>query len=211
VADDVLRFLYRVRIWFVYRTFQVSPEKKNSPWKVRYTNQIRTRYRNWRTTSATQLQPSKSLLHRVYINIIRRAQLCTDAGGSHFQHLLWRYVLSAFGYCINFCIYAMLRTRATFSWPTLYYYRYDKTNTGFLLHFFFILQQWAPRHCPCNSLRLYKIYFCVIWNKALLFITETKCVCICVLQKVSDIHSFSSPSYDRSKASSKSSSPHSAI
>jgi hypothetical protein len=25
----------------------------------------------------------------------------------------------AFGYCINFCIYAMLRTRATFSWPTL--------------------------------------------------------------------------------------------
>jgi hypothetical protein len=26
----------------------------------------------------------------------------------------------AFGYCINLCIYAMLRTRATFSWPTLY-------------------------------------------------------------------------------------------
>jgi hypothetical protein len=25
----------------------------------------------------------------------------------------------AFGYCINFCIYAMQRTRATFSWPTL--------------------------------------------------------------------------------------------
>ena len=24
-------------------------------------------------------------------------------------------------YCINFCIYAMLRTRATFSWPILYY------------------------------------------------------------------------------------------
>ena len=24
----------------------------------------------------------------------------------------------AFGYCIDFCIYAMLRTRATFSWPT---------------------------------------------------------------------------------------------
>jgi hypothetical protein len=29
-------------------------------------------------------------------------------------------VAFAFGYCINFCIYAMLRTRATFSWPTLY-------------------------------------------------------------------------------------------
>jgi len=26
----------------------------------------------------------------------------------------------AFGCCINFCIYAMLRTRATFSWPILY-------------------------------------------------------------------------------------------
>jgi len=26
----------------------------------------------------------------------------------------------AFGYCINFCIYVMLRTRATFSWPILY-------------------------------------------------------------------------------------------
>ena len=25
-------------------------------------------------------------------------------------------------YCINFCIYAMLRTRATFSWPTLCYW-----------------------------------------------------------------------------------------
>jgi hypothetical protein len=25
----------------------------------------------------------------------------------------------AFGCCINFCIYAMLQTRATFSWPTL--------------------------------------------------------------------------------------------
>ena len=27
----------------------------------------------------------------------------------------------AFGYCINSCIYAMLGTQATFSWPTLYY------------------------------------------------------------------------------------------
>ena len=30
------------------------------------------------------------------------------------------YILLTFGYCINFCIYASLRTRATFSWPTLY-------------------------------------------------------------------------------------------
>jgi hypothetical protein len=48
--------------------------------------------------------------------MIRRAQLCIDAGGNHFKHLLWWYILSAFAYCINFCICAMLRTRATFSW-----------------------------------------------------------------------------------------------
>jgi len=91
-------------------------------WKVRYTNQIRTRHRNWRTTSATQLQPSKLLLHPVYsyLNMIRRAQLCIDAGGNHFHRPLWWYILSAFGYCINFCIYAMLRTRANFSLPILY-------------------------------------------------------------------------------------------
>ena len=37
--------LYRVRIWFVYRTFKVFPEKNGDTWKVRYTNQIRTRCR----------------------------------------------------------------------------------------------------------------------------------------------------------------------
>ena len=31
---------------------------------------------------------SITVLHRVYLNMIRRAQLCTDAGGNHFQHLL---------------------------------------------------------------------------------------------------------------------------
>ena len=61
-----------------------------------------------------------TMLHRVYLNMIRRAQLCIDAGGNHFQHLLFWYILSVFGYCINFCIYAMPRTRATFSWPILY-------------------------------------------------------------------------------------------
>ena len=90
-------------------------------WIVRYTNQIRTRHRNWRTTSATQLQPSKSLLHPVYsyLNMIPHAQLCIDAGGNHFHHPLWWYILSAFGYCINFCIYLVLRTRATSSLPIL--------------------------------------------------------------------------------------------
>jgi hypothetical protein len=29
-----------------------------------------------------------TVLHRVYLNMIKRTQLCTDAGGNHFQHLL---------------------------------------------------------------------------------------------------------------------------
>jgi hypothetical protein len=61
-----------------------------------------------------------TMLRRVYLNMIRRVQLCIDAGGNHFQHLLSWYILSAFGYCIYFCIHAMLRTRDTFSWPILY-------------------------------------------------------------------------------------------
>ena len=62
-----------------------------------------------------------TMLNRVYQNVIRRVQMCIDAGVNHFQQLLWWYTLSVFGYCINFCIYAMLRTWATFSWPTLYH------------------------------------------------------------------------------------------
>jgi hypothetical protein len=61
-----------------------------------------------------------TILHWVYLNMISRAQLCIDAGGNRFQHLLCWFILSAFGYYINFCIYAMQRTRATFSWPILY-------------------------------------------------------------------------------------------
>jgi len=29
-----------------------------------------------------------TMLHRVYLNMIRRVQLCIDAGDNHFQHLL---------------------------------------------------------------------------------------------------------------------------
>jgi len=98
------------------------PHRKFSAdtWKVRYTNQIRKRYRNWRT-SATQLQPSKSLRYIRYTSTRLDVRSCIDAGGNHLQHLLWWCILSAFGYCINLCIYATLRIRATFSWPTLYF------------------------------------------------------------------------------------------
>ena len=61
----------------------------------------------------------------VYLTMITRAQLCIDAAGNHFQHLLWWYILWAFGCCINFCIYTMLRTRATFSWPILYFSKFQ--------------------------------------------------------------------------------------
>jgi hypothetical protein len=54
--------------------------------------------------------PFRTVNHNVTsgnLNMIRRAQLSTDAGGNHFQHLWW-CILSAFGCCINFCTYVML-------------------------------------------------------------------------------------------------------
>ena len=42
-----------------------------------------------------------SMSHRAYLNMNRSAQRCIDAGDNHLQHLLWWYILSAFGYCIN--------------------------------------------------------------------------------------------------------------
>ena len=61
-----------------------------------------------------------TMLHRVYFSMVRRAQLCIGAGDNHLQHLPWRYILSTFGYSINFCIYAILRIRVTFSRPILH-------------------------------------------------------------------------------------------
>ena len=77
-----------------------------------------------------------TMLHRVYLNMIRCAQLCTDTGGNHFQHLLWCYTLSAFRYCINFCIYTMLQTRATFAWPTLHIVAFTKKKKIMVCLFF---------------------------------------------------------------------------
>ena len=66
-------------------------------WKVRYTNQFRTRYRNWRTTSATQLQPSKSLCYSCVL--MQEATTCNifDDGVS-FQ-LLATVLISVFTPC----------------------------------------------------------------------------------------------------------------
>jgi hypothetical protein len=73
-----------------------------------------------RKSSSPSVLNCKSLWY-IWYTSTRLDVLCTDAGGNHFQHLLWWYILSEFGYCINLCIYAMLRTRATFSWPILHY------------------------------------------------------------------------------------------
>jgi len=122
VADVVLQFLYRAWIWFVYRTFQISPPSpRNFLWghlsSTVYKSNPHTIQELKYNISHAVAAITITMLHRAYLNMIRRAQLCIDAGGSHFQHLLWWYILSAFGYCINFCIYAMLWTRATFRGP----------------------------------------------------------------------------------------------
>jgi len=90
-----------VRIWFVYRTFLWGH------WKVRYTNQIRTRFRNWRT-SATQLQPSKSLCYIGYTSTwldVRSCVVMQEAttfsifyDGISFQHLA-TVLISVFTLC----------------------------------------------------------------------------------------------------------------
>jgi len=126
----VLQFLYRVRIWFVCRTFQVSSEKISLPPPRNFLlGHLKSTVYESNPHTIQELKDNIShavaaikitMLHRVYLNMIRHAQLCIDAADNHFQHLLWWNILSAFGYCINFCIYAMLWTRATFSWHILY-------------------------------------------------------------------------------------------
>jgi len=44
-------------------------------------------------------------------------------------------------YSFNFCIYAMLRTRATFSWPTLYIFTVEMVNVGFDSSSFILFSQ----------------------------------------------------------------------
>jgi len=77
-------------------------------WKVRYTNQIRTRYRNRRTISATQLQPSKSLCYIGYTSprsdvpscvLMQETATCNIFyDGTSFQHLA-TVLISVFTLC----------------------------------------------------------------------------------------------------------------
>jgi len=96
-----------------YSVFSKCPQK--------ITNQICTRYRNWRTASATQLQPSESLCYIGYTSAWLDVYSCVLMQEATTFNIFYDInILPAFGYRINFCIYAMLRTWATFSWPTLY-------------------------------------------------------------------------------------------
>ena len=80
----------------VDRTFQVSPEKSTVyEWNPHTIQELKDNISH--SAAAIKI----TMLHRVYLNMIRRAQLCIDARGNNLQHLLWRYILSAFGYCIN--------------------------------------------------------------------------------------------------------------
>jgi len=80
--------------------------------KVRYTNQIHTRHRNWRTTSGTQLQPSKSLCYIRYTS-------------TWWQHDCWLTVQTLYAICILTPErisqgHVQNGRQAIFSWPTLY-------------------------------------------------------------------------------------------
>jgi hypothetical protein len=102
--------------------------------KSTYTNRIRTRYRNWRTTSAMQLQPSKSLCYIGYTS-------------TWWQHDCWPAVQTLYA------IYVLTPERtskghvqngrwATFSWPTLY--KHEQRNQFQSQHSHFILIIYTP-------------------------------------------------------------------
>jgi len=164
---DVLQFLYRAWIWFVYRTFQISPPSpRNFLWghlnSTVYESNPHTMQELKYNISHTVAAITITMLHPVYLNMIRRAQLCIDAGGNHLQHLLWWYILSAFGYCINFCIYAMLQTRATFSWHILYY----KVTFSWPTLYNRRADTFVPNVCPDFKREMQKLKLILLYHRS---------------------------------------------
>jgi hypothetical protein len=91
------------------------------------------------------------------------ARLCIDAGGNHFQHLLWRYILSAFGYSINFCIYPMLRPGLLFRGPLCV-----TTVTLYGLHFRLLALTWMVSLGFCTRkilLKMQDLKLFKLWQK----------------------------------------------
>jgi len=92
--------------WLMLTVLFKCPQRK-----VRYTNEIRTRYRNWRTTSATQLQPSKSLCYIGYTSTwldVRSCVLMQEATTCNIFYDVISFQLLAT--VLMYCIYAVLRT-----------------------------------------------------------------------------------------------------
>jgi len=87
-----------------YTVYRTVPRENfsGSTWKVRYMNQIRTRYRNWRTTLATLLQPSKSIRYIGYTStcldvrscvLMQEKTICNIfCDGTSFQHLATAFI-----------------------------------------------------------------------------------------------------------------------
>jgi len=98
VADIVLQFLYRVWIWFVYRTFEVSPERISPPpagggrWRRRnflwghfkstvYESNPHTIQELKDNISHAVAAIKITLLHRVYLNTVT-AQLLANCSNT---------------------------------------------------------------------------------------------------------------------------------
>jgi len=78
-------------------------------------------------SAASILRIDSAELHRVYDNMLQRAQKCIDVQGDHFQHLLWP-VSTSHLHLFNFLyrvrdlrLHWSTRRRAGFSCATLYY------------------------------------------------------------------------------------------
>jgi len=101
-----------------YAVLFKCPQRKSPPpsggarnFRIK-SNQIRPRYRNWRTSAATQLRPSKSLCYIGYTS-------------TWWQRECWLTVQTLYAICIltteRISQGHMQNGRwATFSWPTLY-------------------------------------------------------------------------------------------
>ena len=83
-----------------------------SAWKVRHTDQIHTRYRNWSTTAATQLQPSKSPCYIGYTSTWCQHDCSLTVQTLYTTCLLTPERISQ--------RHVQNGRRATFSWPTVY-------------------------------------------------------------------------------------------
>jgi hypothetical protein len=143
MADVVLQFLYRVADLNSYTAPFKCPQRENFSLgtleKCGIRIQIRTRYSNWRTASATQLQPSESLCyiwHTSTWSDVRSCVLMQEAttsnilyDGISFQHLA-TVLISVFTLCYG----PGLLFRGTFCNRQLLYISIDMEKVTYFRH-----------------------------------------------------------------------------